>query len=346
VSPTRLDAPEVCVFGAGSIGCYLGGRLLASGAAVSFVGRPRLRDEVSRYGLRLTDFKGMDVRVQPSAIRFDADAAVAASAAVILVAVKSAATQEAAATLAAVIRPGTVVISFQNGLDNAALLRRGLPGCTVLGGMVPFNVAARGDGVFHQGSDGQLMVEDDPALSQIVPAFAAAGLPLQPRSDFRAVQWAKLLLNLNNAVNALCGLPLKTELSQRDYRRCLAAAQREAMALLKTSGIPVAKLTPLPPGWFPVLLCLPDVLFARAAQRMLAIDPLARSSMLDDLDAGRRTEIDWINGEVVKLAASRQRRAPVNEQLIRLVRAAESGGRRDWTGGELIAQLKQAATLA
>jgi 2-dehydropantoate 2-reductase len=88
------------------------------------------------------------------------------------------------------------------------------------------------------------------------------------------------------------------------------------------------------------VLTLPDVLFRPLAGRMLAIDPLARSSMWEDLQAGRPTEVDELNGEVVRLAQRLGRTAPVNARLVELVHAAESGGRRRWSGPELLAQLR------
>ena len=156
-----------------------------------------------------------------------------------------------------------------------------------------------------------------------------------------AVQWGKLLLNLNNPINALSGLPLKEELAQRDYRRCLAMLMREALAVLAAARITPARLTPLPAAWLPRLLELPDALFTRLASRMLAIDPLARSSTYDDLRAGRRTEIDFINGEIVGLARSLDMEAPANARMIALIRDAEAGDRKRFGGAELLAELRE-----
>lgn len=341
--------PRIAVFGAGSVGCYLGGRLAVAGADVVFVGRATIGAMLREHGLTLTDLHGRQQRLVPERIRFEQDASALADADLVLVTVKSAATGDAAAALAGVLKPGAVVISFQNGLHNSSLLASALagplrvsagPAQHVLAGMVPFNIVQRGDGRFHCGSDGVLTVQRDDALAPFRAAFAAAGLPLAEHDDMPAVQWAKLLLNLNNAVNALSGLPLKTELSQRDFRRCLALAQREAINLLAAARQPLARLTPLPARWIPSLLGVPDPLFRLLANRMLAIDPLARSSMWEDLEAGRTTEIDWINGEVLKLAAAQGRAAPVNARLVELVRVAERGGRRDYSGGELLAELR------
>ncbi len=326
----------IAVFGAGSIGCWVGGRLAAGGAAVRLIGRPRVMEELAG-GLRVTDLDGFDATVQvETATSPDA----AASADIVVVTVKSAATEEVGATLAAVLPEGAVVLSLQNGVRNASLLRDVLPGRRVLAGMVPFNVIRRQAGAYHRGSAGVVMIERSPAAAPFVEAAGRAGMPLSQRDDMAAVQWAKLLLNLNNAVNALSGQPLAAELAQRDFRRCLAAAQREALAVLAAAGTPLAKLTSIPPRWMPALLGLPDGMFRRLARRVVAIDPHARSSMSDDLEARRLTEVDYIQGEVVALAERHGRDAPVNRALRDLIRKAEQGGRRSYTGVELRAALR------
>ncbi|KJK15126.1 2-dehydropantoate 2-reductase [Burkholderiaceae bacterium 16] len=331
---------EICIYGAGSIGCYVGGRLAAAGSEVGFIGRAHVGAGLREHGLTLSDYRGGRWQIPPPLVRFSSDAGAAANAGLVLVTVKSAATPAAATELAAVLRPGALVISFQNGLGNADILRAALPRHTVLAGMVPFNVVGRGPGAFHQGSAGELDVQAAPALRPFMSDFSKAGLPLTVHADMLPVQWAKLLLNLNNAINALSNLPLKEELSQRAYRRCLALAQNEALALLVQTGIRPARLTPLPAAWIPRFLNTPDALFERLGGKMVAIDPLARSSMSDDLAAGRATEIDWINGEVLRLAERHRQHAPVNARLCALVRAAErSAVRPSWAGEDLLAEL-------
>jgi 2-dehydropantoate 2-reductase len=133
-----------------------------------------------------------------------------------------------------------------------------------------------------------------------------------------------LLLNLNNPVNALSGLPLKAQLSQRAYRRCLALLMAEAQGVLNAAGIRPAKVAKVGPAWLPHLLRLPDAVFSRLAAAMLSMDEQARSSMWEDLQAGRRTEVDYLNGAVVALAESLGRDAPANRRVVALVRAAEA----------------------
>lgn len=332
--------PSIAIFGAGTIGCYVGGRLAIGGASVTFIGRGHMAETLAQQGLTLSDLTGWHARLEPELIRFSSDPAVVADAEIVLVTVKSGDTASAAEAMAPHLKASARVLTLQNGLHNAELLASRLPDHDVLVGLVPFNVAQIAAGHFHQGSEGTLQVERTPRLDGTLKAFERAGLPLVQHGDFHAVQWAKLLFNLNNAVNALSGLPLRAELLQRPYRHVLAAAQREGLALLEQKHQPLARLTPLPARWIPALLDAPDSFFRLAANRMLALDPLARSSMQDDLLAGRKTEIDYLQGEILQLADSLNRPAPVNGKLLQLVHAAEQGGQRNWSGEALLKQVQ------
>jgi 2-dehydropantoate 2-reductase len=332
--------PRIVIYGAGMIGNYLGGRLHPH-ARVRFIARPRVADTLKEHGLTVSDLNGHRQYVAPDALDVHTQPDAAREADLVLVTVKSSATMDVGHELSEVLAPGTPVISFQNGVRNAAELRASLPGHAVLAGMVPFNVMQPEPGHFHQGSSGELMVERSPLVAPFQAAFAAAGLSLQAQDDMQAVLWAKLLMNLNNPLNALSGLPLRDELAHRTWRRCLALLQREGLRVLEAAGIRPAQLTPLPTRWIPGVLSLPDAMFQRLAQRMLAVDPLARSSTWDDLQSGRRTEVDYINGEIVALAASKGLRAAANARVVALIRDAEQSYLR-WEAEALFKTLRNA----
>ena len=309
----KLSLPgPVAVMGAGSVGCYVGGCLQAAGADVLLVGRARVLGALRDHGLHLSDLDGRKVSLQRHQLRLFEQAPPAS---LVLLCVKSGATAQAAAELAAAVPAGTLVLSLQNGVANADVAAQAAPGLTWLSGMVPFNIAEIGPGRFHRGTTGQLAAHDHPALVPWLPLFAQAGLPLDVHADLRPVQWAKLLLNLNNPVNALSGLSLKAQLLDRDCRVVLAALQSEALRAMTAAGLQPARLTAVSPHVLPHLLRLPTWLFRRLAARMLRIDEQARSSMADDLALGRPTEVDAFCGAVVRLAQANGMAAPINQRL-------------------------------
>lgn len=332
---------KVAILGAGSIGCFVGGALAArslrspeTDLEVVFVGRARMKAVLDREGLKLSGFDGFSSQIAPSQFRYDTDPSAARDCDWILVAVKSLQTSEAARSIRAHLRPNARVVSLQNGLRNAEILRAELPGHEVYGGMVPFNVAETAPGTFHRGTSGDLLIERPQAVSgpsllaleSLTALLTQAGVSARLDSNLPAVLWGKLLLNLNNPINALSGLPLKAELSDRRYRRLLAGCIREALIALRAARIKPTSPVPVPLWLLPGVLRLPNFLFTRVARRMIAIDPQARSSMADDLRLGRKTEIEQITGEVVALARKHGTSATLNERVVREIRNVEAGG--------------------
>ncbi|WP_395703026.1 2-dehydropantoate 2-reductase [Aquabacterium sp.] len=307
--------------GAGSIGCWLGGRLAAAGVPVHFVGRPRVLQALREHGLTLTDRDGGHAPLPPTQLSLHEVPPPRLAPALVLLCVKSGGTADAARQLAAALPAGTPVVSMQNGLSNVPSAQAAAPALQWIAGMVPYNIAEVGPGRFHRGTSGLLAAQDHPALRAWQAAFDRAGLPLALHADLRSVQWGKLLLNLNNAVNALSGLPLRAQLLDADLRLCTAALIEETLALLAAAGIVPAKMSPLPPAWVPRVMRLPTPLFRLVASGSLRIDAQARSSMADDLALGRPTEIDALQGEVIRLARSLGRAAPLNERISALVKA-------------------------
>jgi 2-dehydropantoate 2-reductase len=321
---TSATRGPVVVAGAGSIGCFVGGLLADAGFPVTLLARSRVIADIAANGLHVTSIEGLDRRLSPQAVRATEDPAAMRDAEFILIAVKSTDTAAMADLIAQHAPPEAVIVSLQNGIDNVPLLRERLPGRKVLAGMVAFNVVTLGNGRFHRATSGDLVVEQDEtgvALQLRVP-----GLAVSTSSNMPGVQWGKLLLNLNNAINALSGLPLRDQLSRRAWRTILATQIAEALWATKAAGI-VPVTSPLPAPLLPIVLRLPDSVFRILAARMLKIDPQARSSMWEDLQQGRRTEIDHLQGAIVRIAAQHGQRAPLSERIIALVKAAEEARR-------------------
>lgn len=324
---TRKPAGDtnIVVFGAGSIGCYLGGCLLSIGASVTFIGRQRIQSDIATHGLTVTDWQGRNVQIGANNVNFTCDNSVMADADYILVCVKSGDTPSAGKLIAKSANANAVVVSFQNGIRNGEVLAQCLPHHEVIKGMVPFNVLSQGAGHFHCGTEGNLSVQDNNAKCEaLLSLFATADLPVKRYHKIASVQWGKLLMNLNNAVNALSGLPLLTQLNDRAYRKVMAVVLTEALAAMKAAGIQPAKTGKVVPKLMPMIMVLPDGLFKLVASATLKIDPQARSSMYEDFVLGRKTEIDFLNGEIVRLGKQYKVNTPANAAIVRLVNEAEA----------------------
>lgn len=313
------------VAGAGSIGCFVGGMLAASGRRVALLARPRVIAEIEANGLRLTGFDGVEQRLAASRLVLSDDPSVLGGAETVLVTVKSADTAAMADIVGSHAPEDATIVSLQNGVGNVAVLRRRLAGRKVLGGMVPFNVIALGEGRFHRSTSGDIVIEaDDAATAQ---QLSVPHLKMRATGHIEGVQWGKLIVNLGNALNALSNLPLRRQLAQRSWRALLADQMAEGLAAVRAEGIRPVSPTPLPAGWMPPLLRLPDGLFAALLGRTMKIDPEARSSMWEDLQRGRRTEIDYLQGVITEIAERHGLQAPLSRRIVALVRQAEAAGK-------------------
>ncbi len=318
------DAFTVGVLGAGAVGCYLGLRLSAAGTRVILVGRKSLVER--RAALRVVTLDGREVSPGEDLVVTD-EARALEDADVCLVTVKSRDSAEAAALLGGVLPGDAVVVSFQNGLRNAARLRSALTH-TVVAGMVSYNVHRDGD-VFRQLTSGPLVAGTvrPPAsvkLDALARAFAEAGQPLDLHDDVGSVLAGKLLLNLNNGLCALTGTTIAESLANRDHRWCFAQVIKEGARVMRVADLRPARVVALPAPMIARLLPLPDAIFLRAAKSMVTIDPRAKLSTLVDLLAGKPTEIDDLNGEIAALAMEHGVPAPVNAFVTAAVHELEA----------------------
>ena len=307
------------VVGAGAIGCFVGGRLAAHGGDVVFVGRRAYKR------LSLSDLDGSRDDVERP--RF-AEMGALGDREVILVCVKSAQTAEVGDALAGVLAKDAVVVSFQNGVRNADVLRDRLPGRRVLSGIVGFNVVAGDGGAFRRTTTGPLVIEasDDARVGSLADALRAAGFEVELAKDVAPLQWAKLVMNVNHAVGALTDMPTQRLLFDARYRRILAALIGESLAVMRAAGIRPARLGAIPAQLFPLLLRLPSPVLRVVARAQVKVDPEARSSMWDDVTRGRATEVDYLNGEIVRTAEACGARAPFNRRIVELIHEVERKG--------------------
>jgi 2-dehydropantoate 2-reductase len=322
---------KVGVFGAGAIGSFLGVRLSSAGVPVTLLARKSLvaiRDRIVVHAVDGTTSKPGDDLV------ITEDPAALADVDVCLVTVKSRDTEAAGRTLAPLLRREAAVISFQNGLRNPARLRGELAmgsrgrGPAVVPAMVSYNVLRDTETSYRQATGGPLVIgtadgEAGTRVRELAAAFGRAGERCKVRDDAENVIAGKLLLNLVNGVCAVTGLTIAETLRSRMLRWCFAALMREGLDIMRRAGLHPTSVLLLPPNVIARVLTWPDAIVLRAAKSIASVDPRAKSSTLQDLEAGKPTEIDDLSGEIVRLAAQAGTIAPANTVIVDAVHELE-----------------------
>jgi len=319
--PGSGDWPRVVVVGAGAVGCYFGGRLVRAGCPVMFLGRP---GPGSSIGALARDGLYFDSPEFQENLRLDTstDPSVAAGAELVLLCVKTLDTALAAASLAPHLKAETILVSLQNGVENAAVIREALraagrsslpivlPAVVYVGAAMPapghLKHSGRGDLVMGPGADASLL----PAVERVARLFARAGVPCRVSDSMEAELWVKLAWNCaGNAVSALGRASYGLAGSLEPVRRVMAAAAEEVSAVARAAGVR-----------------LPDLdLVAMGLKLANALGP-ATSSTAQDIERGRPTEIDSLNGFVARRGAELGVATPVNHTLWALVKLREASG--------------------
>ena len=333
----RSEPLKIAVFGAGLVGSYLGGQLVYGGQSVSFIGREKSKASFESRGLKLTHYARDDILISQSEARFSTSLESLETADIILLTVKSQDTKAAAVIIKASANPEALIISFQNGVRNGEVLEAALEPLKTLRAVIPFNVTATGNAL-HCGTEGELTIEqnNDPRLASLIQAFAQAGQGASLSLDIENIQWGKLLVNLNNALNTLMGESLRAGLTDRDYRRAFVVLLKEALQIARAGGIEPAAFGKASPEKMIKILSLPNFLYRPIMNKIIKIDFTARSSMLDDLEAGKPCEIEYLQGEVVRLAEDLGLSAPFNAKILDLTQQAFKNGRSPKMRGDQI----------
>jgi len=330
---------KTVILGAGSIGCYLGGYLQSVGLPVTFIGRERVKWDLDMKGLTLTHYKRKPIHIPREELDYQMKYDALAEADVILVCVKSQDTEDLARTIAQFAPAQALIVSLQNGVGNADALQKGTARNT-LAAIVPFNVTPVRRGEYHSGTEGELIIEaspENPKLKALVKAFKKSGVGAKTTPDIVETQWGKLIINLNNGLNALTGGTLREGLSQKPYRQVCAAMMEEALEICRNAGIEPKSFSKTTIEKSIKVMRLPNILFGPVMNNIIKIDKNARSSTLDDLEAGKPSEVDYLQGEIVRLAQATGQFAPINLIVWEHVqRAFEAGQSPRLTGDELM----------
>ena len=280
--------------GAGAVGCYYGGMLARAGHEVTLVGRPRHVEAVRREGLRIqTNAFDESVPVQAST---GADAVRGAE--LVLFAVKSPDTEAAGRALAPFLERDAAILTLQNGVDNAERLAATL-GREVMPAAVYVAVEMAGAGyVRHHGRGG--------AAETIAATFRAAGVPVEVSDNVTGALWAKLVVNCAyNALSAIARLPYGRLVQGADVPAVMRDVVDECLAVARAAGVQV-------PGDMHAVV-----------QGLAQTMPGQLSSTAQDLARGKKSEIDHLNGVVVRKGEALGVRTPANRTLLALVKLLE-----------------------
>jgi 2-dehydropantoate 2-reductase len=305
----EMKWPKVAVVGAGAVGGYFGGMLARAGAPVVMIGRPSFVEAVKHSGLRIDSYLFQETVHPQASVSLEA----AAGADVVLFCVKTTDTGSASKQLARILRPDSLVMSLQNGVNNVEEIRTAssiaaLPAVVYVAASVP----APGT-VKHLGRGDLVVGPANEKTEKIARLFESAKVPCRISENIEGELWTKLIWNCAlNAVSALGRVTYGEIIGSTDAKKVIEAAVYETLNVARAKGIH-------PPG-------LEDPQAALAGSFKIAEQMSGtRSSTAQDLARGKQTEIDALNGYVARVGAQLGVPTPVNHTLYTLVKLYESG---------------------
>ncbi|MCL6480719.1 MAG: 2-dehydropantoate 2-reductase [Firmicutes bacterium] len=308
---TDADGTRIAVFGAGAVGCYFGGMLARAGLPVTLIGRPHHVEAIRTRGLFLDTLQFQQSIPVAAATSPEA----ARDAAFVLFSVKSYDTETAARALAPHLSPSAQLVSLQNGVDNvvrihAATGRHALPAVVYVAAAMagPGHVQHSGQGRLVVGRLPEQPAELESRAAQLASLFQHAGVPCDLTENIQGELWAKLVINCaGNAVSALTRASYARAAAHEPTREVMRATAQEAIAVARAAGIslPAADLV------------------EKGLQLAHSLGP-ATSSTEQDIARGKRTEIDALNGLIVRRGRELGVPTPVNHTLWALVKLLEA----------------------
>ena len=295
-----MDLRPVSIVGAGAVGCYFGARLAAAGAPVTLIGRALHMEAVARDGLLLETQSGTG-RVHPAATT---SLEAIRDSRLVLLCVKTLDTETAARAICPLLAPGAVVVSMQNGVDNAARIRAATL-MEVVSAVVYVAAAMAGPGHVKHSGRGDLMLPESAA--DVAALFEAAQVPCRLSASIEGELWRKMVMNCAyNAISALGRASYGVMARAPGIQGLIRAVIAETVAVARADGVELSV----------------DEMVA-AAQKLGESLSGATSSTAQDIARGKATEIDSLNGYVARRGAEAGIATPVSETLCALVHLLE-----------------------
>jgi 2-dehydropantoate 2-reductase len=271
---------KVLVVAAGAVGSYYGGRLALAGHDVTLIGRKRHIEAIQANGLTIhSKITGKhNVRVTASETLIPSKPPD-----VVLLCVKSYDTESVARSLRDFIAPQTVVLCLQNGIDNHEIAGRILGAARVHPTVIYVGVRISEPGVVEHVARGEIHLALE--LSALAPVFESAGILAKTTDNILGAVWSKLLLNAScNALGMICAMPFSQLISIAEMRDVISGAVDEVVRIAEAKGVRI-------PG---------ENYSAQVMKTCESLGP-GLSSMLQDYRAGKKLEVEALNGVVVRL---------------------------------------------
>jgi 2-dehydropantoate 2-reductase len=295
---------KVAVMGAGAVGCYYGGMLARAGHEVVLIGRAQHVEAIEREGLRL-ETQQFDERIGQPHLTASTEPSAVAGAQLVLFCVKSTDTESAGASIEPHLAADALVLTLQNGVDNAERLR-GVIRHEVAAAVVYVATEMAGPGHVRHHGRGELVIEPSSQSEAMAATLIAAAVPTDISPNVRGALWAKLILNCAyNALSAIAQLPYGRLVEGAGVRDAMRDIVAECVAVAVADGVT------LPPDV--------DAAVHRIAETM----PGQYSSTAQDVARGKRSEIDHLNGFVARRGAALGVATPANRLLHTIVRLIE-----------------------
>ena len=292
---------HIAVMGAGAVGCYYGGLLARAGHTVTLIARPSHVQAIAAHGLRLQTTTS-DEHITLNA---NSDVAALKDAELVLFCVKSSDTESAGAQMKAYLRKDATVLSLQNGVDNAQRLQAVL-GQDVIATVVYVATAMAGPGHVQHFGRGDLVLGQHPRSEQLAELLSQAAIPSTVSNNVQGALWTKLIINCTyNAASAITQRPYGELVQQPGMWQLMRSAHDECIAVAQAAGVRLdAPLWPMIEN------------IARTMQGQY-------SSTAQDLQKNKATEIDHLNGFIVRQGQQLGVPTPVNAALQTLVKALQ-----------------------
>ena len=299
--------PKVAVVGAGAVGGYFGGLLARAGAPVTMIGRPQFVEAVAKHGLFLDTLHFQESLSVSASTEIQA----VRGAEIVLFCVKTTDNAATARAIAPLLAPGALVLSMQNGVDNVEQIRAAsaidaLPSVVYVAASVP-----EPGRVKHAGRGDLVVGPENEKTKRIAALFSRANVPCRISENIEGELWTKLIWNCAlNAVSALGHAKYGQIAASSDAWKVVETAVYEVLAVARAANVH-------PPG-------LGDPKAALAGALKIATQMAeALSSTAQDLNRGKRTEIDSLNGYVARRGTELGVPTPVNQALYALTKLAE-----------------------